>query len=115
MGCEEFPPKLKEGAAELNMLPCCGAWLLESEPAPKLIVGAAGAAPKVKEVDAGCGVLLLPPLPNAKDEGAEAVPPAAKGLLNVDDDAPPPAEKSNEAPPPVPKIDPVPAGWLVAG
>ena len=54
---------------------------------------------------------MPPPLPKLKEVGADAVPPEENGLLN--EVSPPPAEKLNEAPPPVPKMDPVPAGWVV--
>lgn len=50
MGWEVAPPKEKVGAPLLNVF--CGAWLLESEPAPKLKEGVE-LAPKVNEADPG--------------------------------------------------------------
>lgn len=56
---------------------------------------------------------MLPPLPNVKDDGAEEVPPANGLLIVVASGAP--AEKVKEELPPVPKIEPDPPGWVVAG
>jgi hypothetical protein len=108
LGWEVAPPKLKTGADEAPNKPWL-AWELESCVAPpKLMDGAGVAAPKVKEVD-GCEP---PSLPKLKEGGADVVPGAAKGLPPV---GPPAAEKVNEDPPPaapVPKMEPVPPGWL---
>ena len=48
-----------------------------------------------------------------KDDGAEELPPANGLLIVVASGAP--AEKVKEELPPVPKIEPDPPGWVVAG
>jgi hypothetical protein len=110
LGWEEAPPKEKVGVPGLNVLLCAGAWLVESDPPPKLNEGVA-LAPNVKDAEPGWAASLPPPLPKLKEVGADEVPPEANGLLN--EVSPPPAEKLKEAPPPVPKMDPLPAGWVV--
>ena len=51
-GWEDAPPKEKFGVPALNMLVCAGAWLVESDPAPKLNEGVA-LAPKVNDAEPG--------------------------------------------------------------
>ena len=116
-GCEA-PPKLKTGApgapgAVPKRLLCCVGWLPESEAPPKLMVGVAALPPNANMEEEGWDASLLL-LPNVNEEGVDVAPLGAKGFLMVEaSDAP--AEKVKEALPPVPKMEPVPPGWLVAG